>query len=191
MPNQWLDARGPGNRNRGDPTRKRLLVQIQYCEAEGSARAQWRDTVCAVPLGSRTATIVRPRSCPVTKPSRETEMSAMIRVMPGQTRSAAQTHRSHMNRVRDETSATGEQTTIVLPVGASLRLVCITIVVSYGCLLLEHGHLYMWMLIPRLQPGEIPGRDDWSRSRAPERRPPRAGPIYRSGRPRWPILTVA
>jgi len=34
-----------------------------------------------------------PGSGPVTKPSRETEMSAMIRVMPGQTRSAARTHR--------------------------------------------------------------------------------------------------
>jgi hypothetical protein len=41
---------------------------------------------------------------PVMKPSRETGMSAMIRVMPGETRSAAQTHRSRMKRVADAPS---------------------------------------------------------------------------------------
>jgi hypothetical protein len=41
---------------------------------------------------------------PVTKPSRETEMSAMMRIMPGQTRSAAKTHRSGMKRVAEANS---------------------------------------------------------------------------------------
>jgi len=47
-------------------------------------------------------------------------MSAMIRVMPGQTRSAAQTHRSHMKCVRNEDLSDQEQTTIVPLAGADV-----------------------------------------------------------------------
>lgn len=46
---------------------------------------------------------------PVTKPSTDTEMSATMRVMPGQTRSAARTHRSRIEHVWDANPIAPEQ----------------------------------------------------------------------------------
>jgi hypothetical protein len=55
-------------------------------------------------LAAGAQTVVRAGVGPGDEAVEETEMSAMIRVMPGQTRSAAQTHRSRMKRVADANS---------------------------------------------------------------------------------------